>query len=60
MATFKWEVTGGKQAGTVISQEGVLTVDASETPDTKLTIKASTDVDGKTITGEATATVTAP
>lgn len=55
-----WTVSGGSQAGTKINETGLLTVDATETPDTKLTVTAKDTVDGKELSGTATVTVKAP
>lgn len=57
--TITWEVTGGK-AGTKIDETGKLTVDATETVDTELTVTAKATVDGKDLTGTAKAKVIAP
>lgn len=57
--TITWEVAGGKGT-TAIDTTGKLTVDETETPETKLTVTAKTTVDGKELTGTAVATVKAP
>ncbi|ARM70167.1 hypothetical protein H3009_gp18 [Bacillus phage Harambe] len=57
--TITWEVAGGK-GETKIAEDGTLTVDATETPETKLTVTAKTTVDGKELTGTGVATVKAP
>lgn len=59
MATT-WTVTGGTKSGTKIDETGLLTVDATETPETKLTVTAKETVDGKELSGTATATVKTP
>lgn len=55
-----WEVSGGTKAGTKIDATGKLDVDATETPETKLTVTAKATVDGKELSGTATVTVKAP
>ena len=58
-AEVTWSVSGAQQADTTISEGGLLTVSASETADTELTVTA-TYMDGDTaVTGLATVTVTA-
>lgn len=58
-AEVTWSVSGAQQADTTISESGLLTVSASETADTELTVTA-TYMDGDTaVTGLATVTVTA-
>lgn len=55
-----WEVSGGTKAGTKISATGFLEVDATEVPDTKLTITYKGKVNGKDVTDTAEVTVVAP
>ena len=53
-----WSVTGSSNAGTTISEDGVLTVAANETAE-ELIVKATAKGDGTT-SGTATVTVTQP
>ena len=58
-ATVTWSLSGAQQADTTISESGLLTVSASETADTQLTVTA-TYMDGDVaVTGSATVTVAA-
>jgi len=53
-----WEVTGGTSAGTVIDNDGLLTVDATETEGTTLTVTATSTL--PSVYGGATVTVINP
>lgn len=58
-AEVTWSVSGAQQEDTTISEGGLLTVSASESADTELTVTA-TYMDGdEAVTGSATVTVTA-
>ena len=58
-ATVTWSVAGAQQGGTSIAENGLLTVDGSETAETELTVTATYTKDGVPYTGSYTVTVKA-
>ena len=58
-ATVTWSVAGAQQGGTSIAENGLLTVDGSETAETELTVTATYTNDGVPYTGSYKVTVKA-
>ena len=58
-ANVTWSVAGAQQGGTSIAENGLLTVDGSETAETELTVTATYTKDGVPYTGSYTVTVKA-
>lgn len=58
-ATVTWSVAGAQQGGTSIAENGLLTVDGSETAETELTVTATYTKDGVPYTGSYTVTIKA-
>ena len=56
-ATVTWSVSGALQSGTSIAENGLLTVDSSESAETELTVTATYTKDGVPYTGAATVKV---